>query len=122
MDEVEKHLKKFAPNDKVLCPDPYCKAAQLILPSIMAFKSHTAKTNCLTTLETNSSLCTGRKDDSFMISTRNLNAPWNGFSKHENGTSRSKVRPEYDAIAPVQDIRAQLAGDVESVDPIPPTS
>jgi len=42
MNEVEKHLKKYAPQDGVPCPHPQCKAAGLVLPSAMAFKNHTA--------------------------------------------------------------------------------
>jgi len=42
MNEVEKHLKRFAPEDQVPCPHPQCKAAGLILPTVMAFKNHTA--------------------------------------------------------------------------------
>jgi hypothetical protein len=29
--------------NEVLCPDPKCKAVNLVLPSAMAFKNHTAK-------------------------------------------------------------------------------
>jgi len=42
MYEVEKHLKKYTPKDQVLCPHPQCKAAGLVLPSVMGFKNHTA--------------------------------------------------------------------------------
>ena len=42
MNEVEKHLKKYTPKDQVLCPHPQCKAAGLVLPSVMGFKNHTA--------------------------------------------------------------------------------
>ena len=42
MNEVAKHLKKYAPTDKVPCPHPHCRAAELVLPSVMAFKNHTA--------------------------------------------------------------------------------
>lgn len=38
MDEVDKHLKKFAPND--LCPHPICKSAKLAPPNVMAFENH----------------------------------------------------------------------------------
>ena len=41
--EVEKHLKKFAPDDEVLCPHPKYKAANLVLLNVMTFKNHTAK-------------------------------------------------------------------------------
>jgi hypothetical protein len=40
MNEVE---KMFAPDDKVPCPHPKCKAVKLVMSSIMTFKSHTAK-------------------------------------------------------------------------------
>ncbi len=43
MNEVGKHLKNFAADDQVPCPHPRCKEAKLILPSVMAFKNHTAK-------------------------------------------------------------------------------
>jgi len=43
LDEVGKHLKTFAPDDKVPCPHPRCKAAKLVLPNVMTFKNHTAK-------------------------------------------------------------------------------
>lgn len=43
MNEVEKHLKKFASENEVLCPHLKCKAASLVLPVIMAFKNHTSK-------------------------------------------------------------------------------
>ncbi len=42
MNEVEKHLKKYAPKDEVPCPHRQCKAAGLVLPSVMGFKNHTA--------------------------------------------------------------------------------
>ena len=42
MNEVEKHLKTFASGDQVPCPHPSCKAAGLVLPSVMVFKNHTA--------------------------------------------------------------------------------
>ena len=42
MDEVDKHLRKFAPHDEVPCPHPMCKSAAVVLPSVMAFKAHTA--------------------------------------------------------------------------------
>ncbi len=31
MNEVEKHLKRFAPGDEVPCPHPQCKATGLVL-------------------------------------------------------------------------------------------
>jgi len=43
MNEVEKHLRKFGPGDKVACPHPHCKTAGLILPSVQDFKNHTAR-------------------------------------------------------------------------------
>ena len=43
MNEVDKHLKKIAPEDPVPCPHPQCKAAGLVLSSVMHFKSHTAQ-------------------------------------------------------------------------------
>ena len=46
----------------------------------------------LNTSETSSSLCTRRKDNSLTISTRKLNALWNGFLKQESGTSRSRFK------------------------------
>lgn len=42
MNEVDKHLKNFAPTDKVPFPHPQCKAAGLVLSSVMHYKSHTA--------------------------------------------------------------------------------
>lgn len=30
-------------DNEVLCPHPKCKAVNLVLPSVMAFKNHTAK-------------------------------------------------------------------------------
>ena len=42
MNEVEKHLKRFAPANEVPCPHPQCKATGLILPEVMTFKNHTA--------------------------------------------------------------------------------
>ena len=43
MNEAEKHLKSLASEDPVPCPHPQCKAAGLVLSSVMHFKSHTAK-------------------------------------------------------------------------------
>jgi len=43
MNEVEKHLRRFGPGDKVACPHPQCKAAGLILPGVQDFKNHTAR-------------------------------------------------------------------------------
>jgi len=42
MNEVAKHLKKYAPEDEVPCLHPQCRAAGLFLSSVMAFKNHTA--------------------------------------------------------------------------------
>lgn len=42
MNEVAKHLKKYAPKDEVPCPHPQCRAAGLVLRSVMGFKNHTA--------------------------------------------------------------------------------
>lgn len=42
MNEAEQHLKRFAPKDQVPCPHPQCRAAGLVLPSVIAFKNHTA--------------------------------------------------------------------------------
>ena len=42
MDEVERHLRRFAPGDPIPCPHPTCNAAGLVLPEVMAFKNHTA--------------------------------------------------------------------------------
>ncbi len=42
MNEVERHLQRFVLKGQVLCPHPRCKAASLILFSVMAFKIHTA--------------------------------------------------------------------------------
>ena len=42
MDEVERHLKSFAMDDPVPCPHPQCRAAELVLPCVKAFKNHTA--------------------------------------------------------------------------------
>ena len=41
MNEVDKLLRKFALNDKVLCPHPMCKSVAVVLPGVMAFKAHT---------------------------------------------------------------------------------
>lgn len=43
MNEVEKHLRKHSPQDPVPCPHPQCKAAGLVLPSVMGFKNHAAR-------------------------------------------------------------------------------
>ncbi len=43
LNEVEKHLKTFASDDKVSCSHPRCKAAKLVLSNVMTFKNHTAK-------------------------------------------------------------------------------
>ena len=43
MDEADKHLRKYAPNDKVPCPHPMCKSAAVVLPGVMALKAHTAR-------------------------------------------------------------------------------
>ena len=40
MNEVGRHLRRFAPEDQVPCPHPRCKAVGLGLPSVMAFKNH----------------------------------------------------------------------------------
>lgn len=42
MNEVEKHLQSFLPADEVPCPHPQCKAAGLVLSSVMHFKNHAA--------------------------------------------------------------------------------
>lgn len=42
MDEVERHLKRFAPSDPIMCPHPTCRAAGLVLPGVTSFKNHTA--------------------------------------------------------------------------------
>jgi len=39
MNEAEKHLKEYAPEDEVPYPHPQCKAAGLVLPSVMGFKN-----------------------------------------------------------------------------------
>lgn len=39
----EAHLRKYASNDEINCEHPTCKANSLTLPSVMAFKRHTAK-------------------------------------------------------------------------------
>ena len=43
MNEVEKHLANYSPEDQVSCPHPQCKEAALVLSNVMAFKAHTAK-------------------------------------------------------------------------------
>ena len=43
MNEVKKHLANYSPKNQVPCPHPQCKAAVLVLSSVMAFKAHTAK-------------------------------------------------------------------------------
>ena len=42
MNEVGKHLERFAPEDQVPYPHPQCKAAGLVLPTVMDPKNHTA--------------------------------------------------------------------------------
>ncbi|KAA6415050.1 MAG: hypothetical protein FRX48_01801 [Lasallia pustulata] len=42
MNEVGKHLERLAPEDQVPCPHPQCKAAGLVLPTVMDLKNHTA--------------------------------------------------------------------------------
>ena len=42
MNEVERHLKRFASDDPVPCPHPQCTASELVLPRVAAFKNHTA--------------------------------------------------------------------------------
>jgi len=42
MNEARKHLKRFAPKNQVSCSHSQCKAAGLVLPSVMAFKNHIA--------------------------------------------------------------------------------
>lgn len=41
MSEVNRHLKRFAPEDHVPCPHPQYKAAGLVLPTVILFKNHT---------------------------------------------------------------------------------
>jgi hypothetical protein len=49
MEHVQKaHLRKYASNDEINCEHPTCKANSLTLPSVMAFKSHTAKVHQIT--------------------------------------------------------------------------
>jgi len=43
LNEIEKHLKTFAPDDKIPCLHSRCKAVNLILPNVITFKNHTAK-------------------------------------------------------------------------------
>ena len=43
MDEVERHLKRFALNDPIMCPHPTCRATGLVLSGVTNFKNHTAK-------------------------------------------------------------------------------
>ena len=42
IDTVKRHLKGFALNDLILHPHPRCKATELVLPYVIAFKNHTA--------------------------------------------------------------------------------
>ena len=42
MNEVGKHLERFGPEDPVPCSHPQCKAAELVLSTVMDFKNHTA--------------------------------------------------------------------------------
>lgn len=42
MDEVKRHLNRFAPGDPIPCPHPMCKAAGLVLQGVMKFKNHVA--------------------------------------------------------------------------------
>lgn len=42
MNEVERHLKRFASDDPVLCPHPRCTASKLVFPHVAAFKNYTA--------------------------------------------------------------------------------
>ena len=43
VNEVERYLTRFTHNDSILCPHPTCKAAELVLSGVMAFKNHTAR-------------------------------------------------------------------------------
>ena len=43
MNEVEKHLSKYSPQDPVPCPHPQCKVAGLVLPSIIGFKNYAVR-------------------------------------------------------------------------------
>ncbi len=43
LNEIEKHLKTFAPDDKIPCLHSRCKTVNLILPNVITFKNHTAK-------------------------------------------------------------------------------
>jgi len=42
INEVRKHLERFAPKNQVLYSHSQCKAAELILPNVMAFKNYIA--------------------------------------------------------------------------------
>ena len=42
MNEVERHLKRFASDDPISCPHPRCMVSETVLPHVMAFKNHTA--------------------------------------------------------------------------------
>ena len=42
MNEAEMHLRGYRPAAEVPCPHPQCKAAGLVLSSIMHFKIHVA--------------------------------------------------------------------------------
>ena len=42
INETERYLKRFVPKNQILCPHLQCRAAELILPSIIAFKNYTA--------------------------------------------------------------------------------
>lgn len=37
---AEKHLAKFASNGEIPCPHPGCMKARIVVPGIMALKSH----------------------------------------------------------------------------------
>ena len=43
LNEIEKHLKTFASDDKISCLHSRCKTVKLILSNVMTFKNHTAK-------------------------------------------------------------------------------
>jgi hypothetical protein len=43
LDEADRHLRSYRPNDQVPCPHPVCKAVEKILKGKMQFMNHAAK-------------------------------------------------------------------------------
>ena len=43
LDEADKHLRPYASDDEVPCPDPVCKVVEKVLANKVHFKSHLAR-------------------------------------------------------------------------------